>query len=256
MVSLHVQMKKVFTIVEALWACTDIEKAIRSAYELLSATLYFERGIFWVLDPLSSAPARPPIAYNIPIDLIRDYILRIRPSLDDQAYRATRSAGLTIARSTDVLNYSKWTMTDIFHDIYLPYNGYFQLGSELRENGRIYGAYCLFRSKCLGDYSDADMGAVRLLYPHLVNRLKWQNILERSLIKPHDVTDTRAGVLASLTPRESEVVRAVLNGATNKEAAASLDISENTVKLYLKNIYGKLGVHSRSQLAALYNIWE
>jgi DNA-binding NarL/FixJ family response regulator len=55
---------------------------------------------------------------------------------------------------------------------------------------------------------------------------------------------------SNLTPRESEVLQLVAQGATNKEIADSLFISENTVKTHLQNIMEKLHLANRSQAAA------
>ena len=54
----------------------------------------------------------------------------------------------------------------------------------------------------------------------------------------------------NLSPREDEVLRLVSQGATNKEIADSLFISENTVKPHLRNIMDKLHLANRSQAAA------
>jgi len=55
---------------------------------------------------------------------------------------------------------------------------------------------------------------------------------------------------ADLSPREVEVLKLVAQGATNKEIADSLFISENTVKTHLSNILEKLHLANRSQAAA------
>jgi len=55
---------------------------------------------------------------------------------------------------------------------------------------------------------------------------------------------------AAISPREGEVLQLVAQGATNKEIADSLFISENTVKTHLKNIMEKLHLANRSQAAA------
>lgn len=55
---------------------------------------------------------------------------------------------------------------------------------------------------------------------------------------------------ADLSPREDEVLRLVAQGATNREIADSLFISENTVKTHLKSIMEKLHLVNRSQAAA------
>jgi DNA-binding CsgD family transcriptional regulator len=54
-----------------------------------------------------------------------------------------------------------------------------------------------------------------------------------------------------LSPREAEVTDLVVSGFANQTVAAKLNISPGTVKKHLDNIYAKLGVCSRGQLAAL-----
>jgi len=52
-----------------------------------------------------------------------------------------------------------------------------------------------------------------------------------------------------LTPRELEIVSAVFAGYSNKEIAEYFKISEDTVKHHLSNIFDKLGVSTRLELA-------
>jgi DNA-binding NarL/FixJ family response regulator len=49
-----------------------------------------------------------------------------------------------------------------------------------------------------------------------------------------------------LTPAESNILRMVVDGMSNKEIAFALDISENTVKTHTRNIIDKLGVSDRT----------
>lgn len=53
-----------------------------------------------------------------------------------------------------------------------------------------------------------------------------------------------------LSQREVEVLQLVARGASNKEIAKTLFISENTVKTHLRNIMDKLQIANRSQAAA------
>ena len=54
-----------------------------------------------------------------------------------------------------------------------------------------------------------------------------------------------------LTPREIDVLRLVAFGNPNKEIAAQLSISEETVKSYIKNILSKLGANDRTHAVAI-----
>jgi len=52
-----------------------------------------------------------------------------------------------------------------------------------------------------------------------------------------------------LTPRELDVVGAIVSGFTNREIAEKYAISEQTVKHHLRNIFDKVGVSNRLELA-------
>jgi two-component system NarL family response regulator len=65
----------------------------------------------------------------------------------------------------------------------------------------------------------------------------------------HPADDRRAP--DALTDRELEVLGHVTAGLRNKEIAARLGITENTVKYHLRNILEKLHASSRTELAAL-----
>jgi DNA-binding NarL/FixJ family response regulator len=51
----------------------------------------------------------------------------------------------------------------------------------------------------------------------------------------------------SLSPRELEVLPLIAKGLRNKEIGAKLDIAEDTVKIHIKNIFGKLEVIDRTE---------
>lgn len=57
--------------------------------------------------------------------------------------------------------------------------------------------------------------------------------------------------LAQLTPQELQVALAVSHGLANREVAAHLFLSVKTVEFHLSNVFHKLGIHRRAQLAAL-----
>jgi len=58
------------------------------------------------------------------------------------------------------------------------------------------------------------------------------------------------GMSEGLTAREMDVLRAAAHGHANKTIAAELGISVQTVQVHLRNIFGKLGVGSRSEAVA------
>ncbi|MFC1893595.1 response regulator [Chloroflexota bacterium] len=78
-----------------------------------------------------------------------------------------------------------------------------------------------------------------------------QNLAPRLL---NDLLDERAdsapGSLTALTHREKEVLELVSSGLSNREIAAKLFVSENTVKTHLRNIMDKYHFKNRAQAAA------
>ena len=53
----------------------------------------------------------------------------------------------------------------------------------------------------------------------------------------------------TLTPAEQNVLRMIVGGMSNKEIAFALEVSENTVKTHVKNIFDKIGVSDRTSAA-------
>ncbi len=70
---------------------------------------------------------------------------------------------------------------------------------------------------------------------------------------PSDIAEILSEHLGSeeLTKTELSVLRYLVGGMSNKEIAFALDVSENTVKTHVKNIFDKLGVSDRTSAATL-----
>ncbi len=91
--------------------------------------------------------------------------------------------------------------------------------------------------------SNGGVWVTRSLLPRLVSELRKYVDAHR---KPPETPAHDA--LTELTPREREIVRLIVEGASNKEVASSLNISERTVKGHLSNVFQKLGVADRLKL--------
>ena len=59
--------------------------------------------------------------------------------------------------------------------------------------------------------------------------------------------------IQSLTAREQQVARAVAGGASNKEVARTLNITERTIKAHVSAIFLKLGARDRLHLSLIMN---
>jgi len=65
------------------------------------------------------------------------------------------------------------------------------------------------------------------------------------------LVEPKASQSAKLSEREQEVLAVLIQGATNKEIALKLHITERTVKAHVTNILNKLGVSSRTEAVAV-----
>lgn len=66
---------------------------------------------------------------------------------------------------------------------------------------------------------------------------------------PHAVS--RRAPSFVLTPREAEVLRRIAVGQNTRRMADEMDIAISTLRSYIKNVFAKIGVHSRLEAAAV-----
>jgi len=67
-----------------------------------------------------------------------------------------------------------------------------------------------------------------------------------------DIRSLQQDPIEQLSPRERTLLEALSRGLTNRELAREFDISANTVKFHLSNLFDKLSVKNRTQAIAFY----
>ena len=79
------------------------------------------------------------------------------------------------------------------------------------------------------------------------------SVADGQMVFPYlDVRKINSSPLATLTKKEIEVLSSLAMGRTNKEIAREKDVSQNTIKFHVRNIYEKLSVRNRGEAIALY----
>jgi DNA-binding CsgD family transcriptional regulator len=101
--------------------------------------------------------------------------------------------------------------------------------------------FVLDRDKGRRDFSERDRLVLDLLKPHLTRLWEKADARRRA---------SEEGEREQLTPREREVLSWVARGKTNPQIAEVLWVSPATVRKHLENVYGKLGVSTRTAAAA------
>lgn len=88
--------------------------------------------------------------------------------------------------------------------------------------------------------SDELLSAIRTVYAG-------GRYLSRAVVRKADEAATYPG----LTARELEVLQWIVRGHSNLLIAREMGVTEDTIKFHIKNVFGKLGVSSRSKAVAL-----
>jgi len=97
-----------------------------------------------------------------------------------------------------------------------------------------------------GVFSHDRLESLKLLSTQMAYVKRLQSYLTKDSIKDEEKADQT--LIDPLTERETEVLNLIAEGMSNKEIADCLNITVNTVKGYIKNIYEKLGVNRRVQV--------
>lgn len=77
-------------------------------------------------------------------------------------------------------------------------------------------------------------------------------LAQKAIAKPQTQPDPPSG-WDELTPREQEILRLIAQGASNREIAQTLYISEKTVRNHVTNILSRLNLRDRTQAAIFAN---
>lgn len=96
--------------------------------------------------------------------------------------------------------------------------------------------------KAVAVVQEGEIWVGRKLIPHLLEELT-------AAAEPAEPAPKLDGGLDRITPREREIAHLLSAGASNKEIAKRLNVTERTVKAHLTAVFRKLGVSGRLQLA-------
>ena len=109
---------------------------------------------------------------------------------------------------------------------------------SVKNGGGLVDSFAISADSTFEEFSDSQIALVTML----------QNQVEGILFESKL---SKAVAAFSLSKREAEVLRLVVEGRSNSDIGERLDVSVSTVKKHVYNIFNKAGVYSRAQLLSL-----
>ena len=111
-------------------------------------------------------------------------------------------------------------------------------------------------------FLDEGPALVAILYKLVLNEAS-VSTYARKILRDFGMQETatkekeisKNGLIEPLSDRELEVLQCLVEGLSNREIAHKLTVSLSTIKTHTRNIYGKLGVNSRTQAIAQAKTW-
>lgn len=149
-------------------------------------------------------------------------------------------------RSTDLLKEEAIEQSRIHREWHSRMGVFYSVTLCAAANGILYGTLTLMRSKKHGDFSDIEVALLSEVNQHLCNRfrLTYPNGINRYMM---DASSDPIAAVFSFTPREWEIVCLLMQGLSRTEIADKLNISKNTLKRHVANIYAKIDVSNMRQ---------
>ena len=164
----------------------------------------------------------------------------------DQVKDIARAVVRYVARTLETVVVNSDSPAEIFaNDPYIAVSGPCSIAATpLIIKGIPVGVLYLENSQMAGVFSTGPQEILKML----TTQIACTTALRGSMATEGKVpADASLYMADPLTSRETEVLNLIAQGMSNKEIAAELGITINTVKGYIKIIYDKLGVHRRVQ---------
>lgn len=186
-----------------------------------------------------------PVAYNLTEEHHQRYY-----QYEDVDYTlfVNSSPQSRVLRETDMFSEEFRINSEYYQKTYVPLNVHYTLQLSLCHGGKFLGVITLFRSRKSGDFTDEEVRFFDLLKEHLALSL-FRALHENSQVSDNPELQTCSEY--NLTIRENEIISHVLSGLSNDEIASEMNISTNTVKKHLMNIYRKMDIKGRKDLFKL-----
>ncbi|HQG71052.1 MAG TPA: LuxR C-terminal-related transcriptional regulator [Rhodoglobus sp.] len=135
-------------------------------------------------------------------------------------------------RISDTITEAEWHSRRLWAEVYRPLGGEYQIGSLLTVDEGLVETLAVFRAD--SDFTDRELA--------LAEEVARQVRVTLARLRASEAREARE----LLTSRQRQVLAALETGATIRQAAVDLGITEKTLENHLQTIYRRLGVSSRT----------
>lgn len=231
------------SIIYKIYTTPDIDQMRREFLEMMKLLIDFDSADFYLPDPEDPRKLVNPVMLNC-----KDNYAQVYEELDYS--RGIMQGGRSlIYRETDIIKDSERIKTDYYKKVYQPNKWHFSLQMILAMDNKFVGVVTFYRYIGKMDFEYNDVFLLDMLKEHLSFRLYQYFGQERTQESRYSVEE--AAKHFGLTRRETEILRGLLGGRDAKELSEQMQISSNTVRKHIINLYRKLGIRSRVQIFSL-----
>ncbi len=227
-------------IIYKIYTTEDAEMMRKNFLEQMKLVLDFDSAEFYLTDLMDSKKFVKPIQHNCDVNGAKLFCEMLRKS------SISFSGKSIIFRGTDVLPSDVRIKAGFYKEYFVSNNWQYSLHLLIGDGENCVGLISLYRSIGKDNFDGDDVYILGLMKDHLSHRLGIER-LERAAIQ-EKLTVTEATEHYNLTKRESAILRRLMQGQNNTQISEELQISVNTLKKHVLNIYRKLNINNRVQL--------
>jgi DNA-binding CsgD family transcriptional regulator len=225
--------------VEIISDQTDMDNLLKSVLDIAAQSIGASKGCLILeksgelfIEVIKDGGSRDPVIKSIPLK---------------ESKMVSKAVVRYTARTLETIVINCKEHTGIFAgDPYMAKSGPKSIAClPLLFQGIPFGVLYFENSFIPGVFAPERLNLLKLLSAHIACIKKLQLYAERDTVKPDK--EALPSLIDPLTERETDVLHLIAEGMSNKEIAHRLEITINTVKGHIKNIYEKLGVNRRVQ---------
>ncbi len=227
-------------IIYKIYTTENFDDMRLKLFEELKMVIDFDSADFYLASKEEGHLLCNPVTYNCDMDLSEIY------EDIDYSRGIVASGKMLIYRETDIISDDARVETEYYKRVYKPNNWHYALQVVLARHKKFLGAITFYRTIGKENFHYDDIFVLDILKDHLAYRLEQHSKNKESVQGKLSVME--ATVKYELTKRESEILKALMDGKDNGDICHELVITPNTLKKHILNIYRKLEINTRVQL--------